>query len=1665
MSPQASSGGAAAAGGMDFQHRVAAWVAVYVLAEKAAPPPWDLPADTTLERLQCETGQPVDDLLVESSGDGRIFAQIKRSLKLTSTDLDPVLDQFVRQFIDCRNISGGSSPTGRPLDPARDRLVLITSPGSSKPIRVHLPNALRRVRNLTPEQALKKAATNNDERKALSKVQQHIHKSWQALLNREPSDEELHQLLSLIRVHELDVNAEGAGEREAMNLLRFAVLRDPDQADLAWTKLVILCEGYAAQRSGTDRAALQHELLKTGLDLKASRSYEEDIERLRRHSQQTLDALASYAQIRVGSTTIKIRRACTEALKQGAEERSVLVVGEPGVGKSVALHDFVEALRDAGRDYVFLAVDRLASQSLGLLRVELGLEHELLEVLENWPGLQPAFLVIDALDAARVDSAGAMVRDLIRQVENQVVKMDWRWRVVASIRKFDLRYGKEIHKLFAGNPPTQFVDPEFQRVRHLNIPRLSEEELSQIGSESPQLQRLITNAPPELQDLLRVPFNLRLLADLLGGGVTLDKLTPIRTQLDLLDCYWGKRVVRSDEQGDAREAILREVCEKMVESCSLRAARKSVARPDTSAPLNDLLSAQVLIEWQASPAAQPNRYSLAFSHHVLFDYAVARLLFRGDTEKVIRRLADDPELVIFILPSLVLHFRHLWDVSTDRQEFWDLVFGVISSSNVPEVGRLIGPAVAAELSQTVAELEPLLTALEANVPDMQDAAEQALRHLVGALLTRIGDETLAGPWCELLERVSRSLRLSVASTVGCLLTTLCDRPKVFTPEQLTTAGLSARRLLEFAWSQMPRESPLVVPALQCVCRTFESDPAASASLIRHCLEPARLAQFGFEEMPCLAREVERLIRFDPTLVADIYCAAFGHQEESEEPTPIGASRIQPLVSTRRQDYQIALWRLAAAFPEFLELAPEEATRALVGVVESYVAQRHSQVSCETQEEVFDFGGQQVRLRTDYSAIWDKGDISQHGEPIKMLDAFQKFLEGLTTQQDSESKLRALIGILVSESPPAVFWRRLLLSGACFPETIGREILPLAWTVPILTCYDTTVLAGEYLKTIFPILETDLRKKIEQGILSIPDARPPNPLEAAEEVRDRLLGCLPLEAIVTDGARQRLEELQAQNAVPPNESLERFRAVWLGPYGEEEYLMDQGVAVENEPNRSIRELERPVDEFAKKHLNSSPTLEEANAALQRIQALHDALGRADVDGKQRDYAWRILAAACARMARADGLSCREETGTFVKAVLLEASRHHEPEHNLQYDAQFDEHPSWEIPAAPRINAAEGLITLARHPDCATSDVLTAIEDLSTDPVPAVRYQLAARLNFLYRSAPEHMWRITERMAQQEGNRGVLQGLLAGPLGCLAPVEPDRVAAVTKTIWERITEERITEGTGASRVREFCVGIFSGLYSWQDHPLSRDIVHKIVSLPDDYPAEANHVLGQLRDALTYDPTEPSDPKANTVCKRALDLLERLFRSTQSRLRDLEARYAGKGFNDWPQGDREIATSLMRLIDRIGTEVYFASGAYDAKSQAQAHGAREVSPQSKRWFHQEAGTLLDELADAALPSVAHHLLETLEHFIPVDPRGVFLRIHRVVSAGQQAGYQYESMAADLIVRLVERYLAEYRMLLQQDVDCRRALIQVLDMFVKAGCGWPSARRLAYGLEVIFR
>jgi hypothetical protein len=180
-------------------------------------------------------------------------------------------------------------------------------------------------------------------------------------------------------------------------------------------------------------------------------------------------------------------------------------------------------------------------------------------------------------------------------------------------------------------------------VHHLSVPSLDDQELDQAGSAFPRLGALLDAAPDALRALVRNPFNLARLAELLEAGAPEEELRPLRTQLELLDVYWRRRV-RSPQAGvDARERVARELCQQAVDALALFATREQLAADTTTdQAIAELLGGSVLVESQSRDGTG----TVAFSHHVLFDYALARLMLRVDEATLARLLRDRPGLAL-----------------------------------------------------------------------------------------------------------------------------------------------------------------------------------------------------------------------------------------------------------------------------------------------------------------------------------------------------------------------------------------------------------------------------------------------------------------------------------------------------------------------------------------------------------------------------------------------------------------------------------------------------------------------------------------------------------------------------------------------------------------------------------------------------------------------------------------------------------------------------------------------------------------------------------------------------------------------------------------------------------------------------------------------------------
>lgn len=667
---------------------------------------------------------------------------------------------------------------------------------------------------------------------------------------------------------------------------------------------------------------------------------------------------------------------------------------------------------------------------------------------------------------------------------------------------------------------------------------------------------------------------------------------------------------------------------------------------------------------------------------------------------------------------------------------------------------------------------------------------------------------------------------------------------------------------------------------------------------------------------------------------------------------------------------MARYQLAELYPAFLRQAPLHAVRTLLRLVDRRLTARSDQ----EQVERFDFEGIEAHIIADLSAVWDAGDTYRQDELLKMLDAFDAFFPAFSMRSERDEERRELLYLLVTQNRYAVLWRHLLLCGSQAPATLGRDIRSLAWTLPILSGIDTTTAAGTFLQAVFRELSPEDREKVEQAICAIPTPLNDEAREAAEHMRDRLLGCLAHDAIITEEASRHFQRLEEGGGPPPNVPLIQSFVSWG--------------ARPVEPEDGYQEMRQQLRAFTSKHMQVPPTAQEVKEVFSLLHALQEQLA-ADEHIKATPRYLTILGElveASERITGWEGFSCSGEIGLFVRSLLLQAAVHPEPVPNDTIDAQFDSSPAWGKPA-PRIDAAAGLTRLAGYEHCATPDVLATVERLSLDAVPAVRFQVAREVLSLARSAPELMWMLIERWIREEKSNGVLQGLLIGEvLLRLGWQYPDRVALLTMALFDRVND-----GDGADVVREGCISVFTALYLRHDQPLAREILFALTEHPDRFFDESRYLLLHLKGAIDLGiATATLSPLQVAVRQRAWDIIERLLQSLRLIL------LAPMVPEQDVQRDevQKRAQNALRLVDTLALDVCAASGAI---------GDQQNRPlEEHKRFLNVLGWLLDVLAEFAHPSVAHDLVKTLEVLIPADPAGVFLRIGKVVRTSRAGGYQ---------------------------------------------------------------
>jgi hypothetical protein len=1474
-------------------------------------------------------------------------------------------------------------------------------------VRTDLPAALRL--RLQPGSA---ALTRNQEH-ALRIFEECAERAWTGTTSEPWSPAFVNELARLVVIWTFD--PDGADAR-FMETIAESVA-EPGQSRTLLPALINLCDRWMTERGGADLPRLRQSL-QGHVSLATQPLYAEDIRILQQHSLEIAEALKRYESIDQTLGNIQIVRECQGAALAAAEHQSVLLIGEPGAGKSAVINALARELRQRG-DVVELAVDRYNVEDLDGLRVELGLQNNLVKVLEAWDGPTSGWLIIDALDATRGGRGEGAFRTLIERV----LALKGRWKVVASIRTFDLRMGVRFRELFPGRPPdTNYRDQSFPNVRHLLVRAWSEHEFDQVLAQAPQLANALAGAPAKLRHLAEVPFNTRLIYELLQSGVVVETLRDLGSQAQLLRLFWDHRVV---PLGVAAEACMHQVVQSMVDTRTLRTSASAASVSDPKA-FDELCRRGVLIR------VEGDRY-VQFRHHLLFDYVASRLLLDPDAIIAGRLVFPKAEAKgLMLAPALGFLLQELWAYETDHGRYWTAIERILGDREGDPILRSAAGRLCAELPESADDSRILaqhVTSGDAN-------ALIALGHVVAALAVRLEDDSCVhfAPWVALAGAIADRVE-GVFHVLRFLTHLLINTAK---PPQLSAdVGKAARALLRdsLAREEAGDRAASLIPL---VVATLATAPTESTTLLSGIFDPTRLATHSWEDVPALCREIEKLAQASPEFAAEVYYKTYAEGVDSTLETRMGESRILSLTSNAQQDYRMALYSLSEYFPDFLASHPAEAVEAFVGAVEAYISREHARQADDEEEPTsVRIGERTLCLKPDLSHLWAHDPDSQYGQDGDAL--ITKFTKALVDLP--EMAALSVANHMLPRIASAVFWARLFLAAVRRQDALVDLLWPVAASEPWLRLHETRkdaidlVAAGYARRTIAE------KQAFEQMALAFDTSDYNDPEEAKEALLERLFNTIGADQLATEEARSHLTALPVETR-QSNERLFRIETRWGQP-GAFDWIRDLDQS--SPSNVSMMAAIDAARDYLGEPGQPVKLEVETSKVFDVLEPIVQCLSPTDLNADLRSLGEGVIGKACVWLAQGerlvanDGESDPAERFLNFLRIALESNN---PAVDDDTEARFEKSQGWGSPAA-RVEAAVAVLDVCLHRPDLYERLNGYIDRLLDDRHPATRLQAASHLVRIWDLDREAFWTRLDARLRNETNFGVLSHLV----DLLR-----RVLHADHTRTETLLLDALNRFDGTAnhaRFVELAADVVAILAVTYSSGAAGAILSCWIEEPVLHVKPLNRIVTTLRGAVALG-LRPGEPEDSGVRHRAQDVLHRIVLSANNVLAEYTPQV------EVPTEQVEALRACLGLLDTAGMELYFATG----KAGDDSGG---MSDASYTTFLAETAGTIERIGDRASPHTIYYLMQLIEILAPYDAEKAFdLTAHAIRTGGVQGGYQFESLGADLMVRLVGTFLADSKEIFENEAR-RQALVDCLEIFMEAG--WTAARRLLYRLPELIQ
>lgn len=1316
-----------------------------------------------------------------------------------------------------------------------------------------------------------------------------------------------------------------------------------------------------------------------------------------------------------------------------------LILGSPGTGKSHTLRILRDSLIKNNIPSLLIPVDRLGtaypSDIQAHLEIDTSLSKKLISEYNN--SENPAVLILDGFDAARNFEIQANLLNLIKDL---ISPANESWNILVSVRSFDAKKSKELLELF---PKKSKNDHEFVLkgidCEHFFIPSLTDKEVLSV-KEISGLEDLFKNASTEFKEILRNPFNLWLLEKISQKDNTLEGLDKIGSEVQLLDKFW-ENYVSTDSDSDKKESILSSLSKEMVKSYTLAVKKDAHYQADLDSAWKSLLSSEIII------SSKITGQRVSFSHNILFDHAVSRLIIDEDANELVKFLIEEPARALFLRPSLTYYFARLW--IADRTKFWKSFSILLSSDeqNLRIFARLVPASVAVKLFSSAEDFDGLD---EIQKKKSEDYVEIVTRILQAYDFVGSGHER---EWLIFFNKLSTNTNYQYLWTIAKLTSSILDRTNEQSTQEL--CGEIGRNLLKYIWKYRADNlknwldgigSNLVI---SIVAKTFSSNTAESEKLIRDVLEIIKEDNFPIQYLYKLADLVSFIWPSSPKLVGDIYRVIFNHNEKSIEATSMGTP-VMPMTSHRRQDFSMCHYHLIRKYPEFLEAAPVDAIEAGIDALNAYVWQDHLLAHSRNKDEVlkdlviFKFRNKDAKIIEDHSSIWD-ARTSLRDEQIKMADDIFKYLEKNVITQ---SITNTVLDLIAEKAEVAFWWKRLLKSGAKNPQVHADLLFDLCLVPQIVDGISTEHEAVNFIIASWPLWDEN-RRNIFQDFLMALKVADENKQKYTVELQKKIVSRLPKEDLRNEEALKLKEQIDLKGEKIANPPAFSMITLCEDEYTEEDYLKDEGTNIEDADVKKLRAAWNDVSTKTKNLLNSTPTKEQVSIILEKTKILFSLLSPVPIteDKTALATAWRELTGAVKITTRGN-LEFNSDDYYLVKKILLEGAKIKNP-----WEEDFD-NKKFTFPAySPyaKTEVSQALPWLARFGK--DQEILNAISDLINDPDPSVRHLVCREIWRMREPNLDDLWKLLDEKSKNEKNSVVLSSL-AYSLGNTFYKDHIKGESILRQIYESFNKASF-KYENIKRTLDMILW----LHLESKNTWATEIISTIIQKPKENLDILSIVIENLLGYL-IPKTLKEKPNLFHTAKQVI------VTAIPSLWKDAGELYSSLSDNS-PKEEIENIKSLYRTIDNIVTRLYFAA---DVTSHLRNKEGGTLSDGDRKEFYFEIKPILnltlEESKKSSSPTVlaptAHHFMELISGVLSYDVSGVLQMAADLMNISESSNYNLDSMAMSEVVKLTEATLADHRSDLQNDVNITN-LLKLLDSFAKTG--WSDALRLVWRLDEIYR